>query len=153
MSLYRLGYAVMFILFDLAVLNRNGYDTYTDITNSMELRPPAVQPLVNLPAFYGTRRFITELARALHLSVPLARPIKSIASRSHLYTRSSSSPFVLHASHPPWLHHSYYTWGRVQIMNLLVMQLSSATHHLISLRSKYSPQYPVFKHPQSMFNP
>jgi hypothetical protein len=26
-----------------------------------------------------------------------------------------------------------------------------ASHHFISLRFKYSPQYPVLKHPQSMF--
>jgi hypothetical protein len=36
-------------------------------------------------------------------------------------------------------------------MKLLVMQLSSTPCHLIPLRSKYSPQHPVLKHPQSMF--
>jgi hypothetical protein len=32
---------------------------------------------------------------------------------------------MLHAiSHPPWLDHSNYTWRRVQVMKLLVMQFS-----------------------------
>jgi hypothetical protein len=32
-------------------------------------KPPIVQPLKNFPAFYGTRRFITELTRALYWSL------------------------------------------------------------------------------------
>jgi hypothetical protein len=38
-------------------------------------------------------------------------------------------------------------------MKLLVMQFSPFTRHLIPLRSKYPPQHPVLKHPQSMFFP
>jgi hypothetical protein len=33
------------------------------------------------------------------------------------------------------------------------MQFSPTSCYFISLRSKYSPQYPVLKHPQSMFLP
>jgi hypothetical protein len=33
------------------------------------------------------------------------------------------------------------------------MQFSPTSHHVIPLRSKYSPQHPVLKHPQSMFLP
>jgi hypothetical protein len=40
-----------------------------------------------------------------------------------------------------------------KLMQLLIMQLSPASRHVISLRSKYSPQHPVLKHPQSMFLP
>jgi hypothetical protein len=36
-------------------------------------------------------------------------------------------------------------------MKLLIMQFSQTSCHFISLRSKYSPQHPVLKHPQSMF--
>jgi hypothetical protein len=32
-------------------------------------KPPVVQLLKNFPAFYGTRRFITVLTRALHWSL------------------------------------------------------------------------------------
>jgi hypothetical protein len=33
------------------------------------------------------------------------------------------------------------------------MQFPPPTRHLIPLRSKYPPQHPVLKHPQSMFLP
>jgi hypothetical protein len=36
-----------------------------------------VQPLGSFPAFYGTRRFITEFTRALHLYLSSAKPIQS----------------------------------------------------------------------------
>jgi hypothetical protein len=45
--------------------------------------------------------------------------------------------------HPRPLYNSNYTWRRVQIMKLLVMQLSPPSRHSIPLWSKYSPQYPV----------
>jgi hypothetical protein len=53
--------------------------------------------------------------------------------------------------HPPRLYNSNYTWRRVQIMRLLVMQLSPPSRHSIPLWPKYSPQHPVLKHPQFMF--
>jgi hypothetical protein len=34
------------------------------------------------------------------------------------------------SSHPPWLHYSNYTWRRVQIMKLFVMQFSPSTCRL-----------------------
>jgi hypothetical protein len=36
-------------------------------------------------------------------------------------------------------------------MKLIIMQFSPISRHFISLRTKYSPQYPVLKHSQSMF--
>jgi hypothetical protein len=36
-------------------------------------------------------------------------------------------------------------------MKLLIMQHSPASRHFLPLMSKYSPQHPVLKHPQSMF--
>jgi hypothetical protein len=38
-------------------------------------------------------------------------------------------------------------------MMLLIMQCSPVSCHLISFRSKYSPQHPILKHPQSVFLP
>jgi hypothetical protein len=46
-----------------------------------------------------------------------------------------------------------YTWRRVQITKLLIMQFSPLSRHLIPLRSKHPPQHPVLKQPQSMFFP
>jgi hypothetical protein len=49
------------------------------------------------------------------------------------------------------LNHSNYVRRGVQVMKLLIMQFTPISRHFISLQSKYSPQYPVLKHPQSMF--
>jgi hypothetical protein len=146
-------------------------------------RPPVVKPVDSFPAFYGTRRFNTEFTRALHLSLSWARPIQSTShhptsSRSilivsnHLRLGFPSDlpswfshqqpirvPLLPHScymprlSHPRRLHYSNYTWWRVQITKLFVMQFSLFSFHLIRLRSKYPPQHPVLKHPQSMFFP
>jgi hypothetical protein len=72
------------------------------------------------------------------VSFPLAFP-------SIICTPSSSPPFVYMArpSHPPLLDYSNYTWRRVQITKLLIMQFSPFSRHLIPLRSKCPPQYPV----------
>jgi hypothetical protein len=112
---------------------------------------PIVQPLKNFPAFYGTRRFITALTRALHWSLSWAKSIQSPPSHpvlrsililsAHLRIGLPGGPFLLafpsvsfkhssspHSSympcpsHPAWLDHSNYTWGRVQVMKLLIMQ-------------------------------
>jgi hypothetical protein len=56
-------------------------------------------------------------------------------------------------SYHPWLDHSNYTWKRLNVMKLLITQLSPTSCLFISLRSKYSFQHFVLKHPQSMFLP
>jgi hypothetical protein len=43
--------------------------------------------------------------------------------------------------HHPQLDHSKYTWRKVQITKLLVMQISPPSRHLIPLRPKYPPQH------------
>jgi hypothetical protein len=131
-------------------------------------KPPVVQLLKNFPKFYGTRRFITVFTRSLPLEPHSSNPYHPILSKIHWnslatyvliflvvsflmafppisYTHSSSSPFMLHArsSHPTWLDHSNYSWRRVHVMKLLIMQFSPTSCHLMSLRSKYSPQHPV----------
>jgi hypothetical protein len=115
-----------------------------------------VQLLKNFPAFYGTRRFITVFTRALHWSLSWARSIQSVPShpislRSILilstYLRlglpNGLLPFGSHQypicipplphswympcpSHPPCLNRSSYTWRRVQVMKLLIMQFTSS---------------------------
>jgi hypothetical protein len=49
------------------------------------------------------------------------------------YTRSSS-PHSCHMSsppHPPRLYNSNYTWGRVQITKIIIMQVSPPSRHCI----------------------
>jgi hypothetical protein len=103
-----------------------------------------VQPLDSFRAFYGTRRFITEFTRPLHLY--LARPVQStpphpICTRSilMLYTHrrlglpsgllpsdfptnniytilfSRNSRYMPRPPHFPGLHNCNYTWRRAQI--------------------------------------
>jgi hypothetical protein len=75
-------------------------------------------------------------------------------SRQYLiYSSSPNSCYILCPSHPLLLYYYNYTWLRVQVMKLLIMYVSPTSRHFISLRSKYSPQHPVLKHPQSMFLP
>jgi hypothetical protein len=60
---------------------------------------------------------------------------------------------VLHIppSHPPWFDYPNNILWSVQIMRLLIIQSSPASCHSLILGSKFSPQHPVLKHPQSMF--
>jgi hypothetical protein len=44
-------------------------------------------------------------------------------------------------------------WWWVQIMKLPTVQLSPFSRYFIPLRSKFSPQHPVLKRPQSMLFP
>jgi hypothetical protein len=37
--------------------------------------------------------------------------------------------------HPPWLLHSHYTWWRVQVMTILIMQFPPISYNLIHLPS------------------
>jgi hypothetical protein len=56
-------------------------------------------------------------------------------------------------SYPPWLDHPSNIWRRVQVMKFLIMQSSPVSRHFLPLRSIYSPQHPVLKHPQPMLLP
>jgi hypothetical protein len=53
-------------------------------------------------------------------------------------------------SHFRWLDHPNNIRWSVQVMKLLIMQSSPVSCHFLPLRYKYSPQHPVFKHPQSI---
>jgi len=58
--------------------------------------------------------------------------------------------YMICSSHPPWFYHCNRSWRTVQVMKILVTRFSSRSYHSI-FTSKYSPQHPVFKHPQFMF--
>jgi hypothetical protein len=77
----------------------------------------------------------------------LAFPPKSYTYSSSPHSASCSLHLILFVSD------ILITWRRVQVMKLLIMQFSPISCHFISLRTKYSPQHPVLKHPQSMFLP
>jgi hypothetical protein len=60
------------------------------------------------------------------------------------YKRSSSSQscYMPHPSIHPLLDYSNYTWRRVQIMKLLVMQFSPPSRHLITVSVQISSSAP-----------
>jgi len=69
---------------------------------------------------------------------------------------TSILPHTRHIPCPPHssrFYHPHNIGWAVQIIQLLVMQLSPFPCHLIPLRSKYSPQHPILKHPQPVFLP
>jgi hypothetical protein len=130
------------------------------------VRSQVVRTLDNFPVFYGTRRFNIEFTRALHLSLSWARLIPPISPHltsprsililsTHLRLCLPSGLFhsgfptnnlyaflfspIRATSHSPRLHCSNYTWGKVKIKKLLVMQFSPFSCHLVSPRPKYPP--------------
>jgi hypothetical protein len=62
----------------------------------------------------------------------------------------SHACYMPHPSHSPWFDQSNYIWWSVQVLKLLIMQSSSASHHFLPPMSKYFPQHPVLTHPRSM---
>jgi hypothetical protein len=65
----------------------------------------------------------------------------------------SHARYIRRLSNSRWLYKSKNTWRSVQVMKLLIMQSSPASHRFLPLRSKYSPQHPVLTHPQYMLFP
>ena len=126
------------------------------------------------PAFYGTRRFITEFTSFFHLSLAQTRAIQSMAPShflnihfhifSHLRLRLPSGlftsglptktlwahlqpPHTCHMSHPShssWFDDPNNVWWWVQIIKLLDMQSSPLPYYLLSLG-------PILEHPQPVF--
>jgi hypothetical protein len=72
---------------------------------------------------------------------------------SYVHSSSPQLCYMFCRSHPPWLNHSNYNCRRTQVMKLFIMQFSTTSCHVISLRSKYSPQQTIHQHPQSVFLP
>jgi hypothetical protein len=58
-----------------------------------------------------------------------------------------------HPSHSAWFHYPNNIWWRVQIMELSIMKLFSASCHFTPVRWIYLIQHPVLEHPQSMMFP
>jgi hypothetical protein len=54
--------------------------------------------------------------------------------------------------HSPWFNHPNNIWWRIQAVKFIIMQFSSRSV-FIPFRSKYLPQHPFFKHPQSIYVP
>jgi hypothetical protein len=135
------------------------------------------QLLKKFPTFFGTGRFITVFTTACHWSLILNQTNRVHTFSSYFpkihsniilpsTPRSSawSPPFrvsdwnvcmshVMRATCPTHLIldlNTLMTFGEEQnVMKQHITQSSSASHHFLPLTTKYSPQHPVLKHPQS----
>ena len=63
----------------------------------------------------------------------------------------SQTCYMSRPSYSTWFYHPNNTWWAVQIITLLIMYFSLLLCHLVPLGSKYPPQHPILKHPQSRF--
>jgi hypothetical protein len=110
-----------------------------------------IDPVPTIPSYL---RSILILSTQLRLGLPTGSLSFWL---SHQYPicipRLSHSCYMPCPSHPPSLDHSNYVWRGVQVMKLLAMQFLPISGRFISLRSKYSPQHLVLKHPQFVFLP
>jgi hypothetical protein len=88
-------------------------------------------------------RSILTLPSDLHLGLP-----------SGLFPQMFSNQYSVHIFHLSHMcHMPCHLILLDEVMKLLIMQSPSASCHFLPHRSKYSPQHPVLKHPQSMFLP
>jgi len=60
----------------------------------------------------------------------------------------SQAHYIFCPFHPIWLDHPNNMQWNVQVMKVLIMKYSPASHHFLCLRSKYSSQHPVPEHSQ-----
>jgi hypothetical protein len=153
---------------------------YRNGTNSTELSlswesasGSATQEFLSM--FYGTRRFSAVFTLVLMLSqinplyiIPYyIRSIQILSSdiwlgylnglfflafprKSYMHSSSFHACYMFFPSQPSCLVLSNSNWRRVEVTKLLIMQFSSTSYHSSPVQSKYSPQYPVIKHPQSV---
>jgi hypothetical protein len=113
-----------------------------------------VLTLSQITPFYTTSfylRSILILSTHLRLCLPSSLLPSSFPTKFLYEFLAIHLCYMPFPSRPPLLDHSNYTWRRVQVMNLLIMQFSPTSCHFISLRSEYSPQHPVLKRTQSVF--
>ena len=120
--------------------------------------PPPVPVLIHLnPVQTPTLHFLKILLNIIFPSMPgspkwplsLWFPQQNpvyVSSLPHMHYM----PFPSHSSR--FYHPNNIGWG-VQIIQLLIMQLPPLPCYLVLPRPKYSPQYPILKHPQPAFLP
>jgi hypothetical protein len=100
----------------------------------------------SIPSHPISLRPILLLSTHLHLGFPSGLFPSAYPTNIYMHSSAPHSYYMSCPSRPPWLHHSNYTWRTVQ-MKLLITKFSPTSCHFISLRSKYSSQHSVLKHP------
>jgi hypothetical protein len=101
-----------------------------------------INPIHTIPSYSFTIQFIVFTHLVLVFLVVFF--LLAFPSKSYVHLFSPHSCYIPYPS-LPWLDYSNYTWRRVQVMKLLIIQCCPTSCHFISLWSKYSPQHPVLK--------
>jgi hypothetical protein len=101
--------------------------------------PPLVHILSQINPIHTTTTYLSKIFLRLFTRLRFRLPRCLYFSwLSHQYPTSipilSYSCCMLCPSNPPSFDHSNYTWRRVQVMKLLIMQFSPTSCHFISLR-------------------
>jgi hypothetical protein len=125
----------------------------------VEKSPPLVPIVCHINPVYTISSYLSKIH--LHIiHAPMTWSSKwSLSSRHSHQVLYAFLTCPMHATRPANLVFLYlivlrnYTWRRVQVMKLLIMQFSPASCHFIPLRPKKLPQHPVLRHPQSVFLP
>jgi hypothetical protein len=86
-------------------------------------------------------RYIFILSTHLRFDFPSGSFLLALLPVFYMHSSSPHSCYMTWWSHPPWLDHSNYTWRRVKLMKLLIMQFPPTSRPFISLWSKYYPHY------------
>jgi hypothetical protein len=100
-----------------------------------------INPIHTTPSYFSKIHF-----NIVHLPTPWSSQWALSFWLSHQYSictrlHSCYTPFL---SRPCWLDHSNYTWRRVQVMKLLIMQFSPTSCHFISPQQlQQTPGYPL----------
>ena len=118
--------------------------------------PPPVPVLSQFdPVHIRTSHFLKNHLNIILPSTPRS-PKWSLSFRFPHQTLYTPLPHMRHMPRPShssrFYHPNNIGWG-VQIIKLLIVQFSPLPCHLVPLRPKYSPQHPLFKHPQPTFLP
>jgi hypothetical protein len=105
-------------------------------------------PLVPSPHVFNTNSWSSSFVRYKR-SLPSEVSDQNFLSVHH----PVHAYYMYRQSHHSWFDNPNNILRRSHVMKLLIKQFFPSTWCVISLRSKYSPQSPVPRHPQSLFFP
>jgi hypothetical protein len=112
-----------------------GTQSLLPCSHSLQLSLSWTRSVQSMPAHPISPRSILLLSTHLCLNLPIPIP-KSYMHSSFLHLCYMPCPFS-----SPWFVHSDFSWQSIQVMKLLIMQLSPTSRHFISPWSKCS-QHP-----------